>query len=82
MDIQNQGRVETILPDFWFQGFWHFSFVDDVGPKLPYPQAWVYCNQWSQSSYRVFLLVVLVYTLATGMWCLEGDWRYIYMASY
>ena len=63
---QNQVRVETIFPDFCFHGFWHFYYVDDVGPKLPYPQARVYCNQWHQSGYKFVLLVGLVFMLATG----------------
>ena len=31
---QNQVRVETVLPDFCFHGFWNFSYVDGVGAKL------------------------------------------------
>ena len=37
MEPQNQVRVETILPDLCFQGFWHLSYVDGVGDKLPLP---------------------------------------------
>ena len=65
MEPQNQVRVETLFPAFCFQGFWHFSYVDCVGGTLPYPQARVYYNQWSQSGYKLFLLVELVFMLAS-----------------
>ena len=37
METQNQVRVETLFPDFCFQGFWHFSYVDGVVDTLTYP---------------------------------------------
>ena len=38
MEIQNQVRVETLFPDFCFQYFWRFSYVDGAGNMLPHPK--------------------------------------------
>ena len=37
MEPQNQVRVENLFPDFYFQVFWRFSYMDGVGGTLPYP---------------------------------------------
>ena len=37
MDPQNRVRLETLFPDFCFQGFWHFSYVGGMGDILNYP---------------------------------------------
>ena len=39
MEPQNQVRLETLLLDFCFQGFWRFSNVDGVGATLTHPPA-------------------------------------------
>ena len=33
MEPQNQVRVETLFPDFYFQCFWRFSYVYGVGAR-------------------------------------------------
>ena len=39
MEPQNQVRLDTLFPAFYFQVFWRFSYVDGVGAILPNPQA-------------------------------------------
>ena len=68
METQNQGRVETLFPALCFQSFWRFYYLDIMGAMLPYPQSWAYCNQWSDSGDKLFLLVELKFLLASGSW--------------
>ena len=56
MEPQNQVRVETLFPDFCFQVFLRFSYVDCVGAKLPYPPDESTSQQWSQSGKHFFFL--------------------------
>ena len=39
MEPQKQVRVDTLLPDFCFQGLWRLSNVDGVGSTLTHPPA-------------------------------------------
>ena len=63
MEPKREVRTDTLFPDLCFQGFWNFSYVYGAGDKLPYTQARVYCNQWSHSGYKLFLLVELVFKI-------------------
>ena len=70
MEPQNQVRLETLFPAFCVRFFWRFSYVDDVGVTLTNLQHESTAQQWYQSGYNLFLLVEVVFMLASGSVCM------------
>ena len=64
MEPQNQVRLETLFPDFCFQVFGTYILYMVWGARYPTPQYEYTAQQWSQSSYKLFFFVEVLFLLA------------------